>query len=308
MGLEILKEGEQKRKEEIERLWRAYDGKGRIKYRNTNHGPRNRENGGEGGGDKEVPEDRKRGFAQPGTRRFEEPEKILEEILALDPHHPGGMLAKGRIIEALKCQDQRGGSMGELGDLKRISSALLALEQQKKGSPLEISYFRAKILLEEGMLGEAGAQLQKVLKLNPQYFPAWVEILTLAEGKKWAALDHSELESLRRKIEIFQMDRVAADAWQWGGVYEGLPSWVAPVRNAHERKKMTIQFSGTTPGLWKLVVDGQFAAAWAGSFRGEPLEFALPGGEHLFRVVGCGDLPPDLNIKLPFHLEVRFGH
>jgi hypothetical protein len=133
-----------------------------------------------------------------------------------------------------------------------------------------------------------------------------VQVLTLAEGNKWTALDHSELESLRRKIEIFQMDRVAADAWQWGGAYEGSPSWVAPVRNAHERKKMTIQFSGTTPGLWKLIVDGRFAAAWAGSCRREHLEFALPGGEHLFRVVGCGDLPPGLNIKSPFHLAIEF--
>ena len=148
--------------------------------------------------------------------------------------------------------------------------------------------------------------MQQVLKLNPQYFPAWVQILALMEKKEWTAPDHSELESLRRKIEIFQMDRVAADAWQWGGAYEGLPSWVAPVRNAHERKKMTIHFSASGPGLWKLIVDGQFAAAWAGPFRREPWEFALPVGEHLFRVVGYGDLPPDFNKKLPFNLEIQF--
>jgi hypothetical protein len=71
---------------------------------------------------------------------------------------------------------------------------------------------------------------------------------------------------------------------------------------------MTIHFSASAPGLWKLIVDGQFAAAWAGSFRREPLEFALPVGEHLFRVVGYGSLPPDFNKKLPFHLEVTFGH
>jgi hypothetical protein len=38
------------------------------------------------------------------------------------------MLAKGKIIEALKCQDQRTGRIGELVDLKKISSALSALD------------------------------------------------------------------------------------------------------------------------------------------------------------------------------------
>jgi hypothetical protein len=71
---------------------------------------------------------------------------------------------------------------------------------------------------------------------------------------------------------------------------------------------MTVHFSANGPGLWKLIVDGQFAAAWAGSFRREPVEFSLSAGEHLFRVVGYGDLPPDVNKKLPFNLEVRFGH
>jgi hypothetical protein len=95
------------------------------------------------------------------------------------------MLAKGKIIEALKCQDRRDGHIGELGDVKRISSALLALEEQKKDSPLEVAYLRAKVLLEEGMPGEAGAQLQQVLKLNPQYFPTWVQTLELMERKEW---------------------------------------------------------------------------------------------------------------------------
>ena len=213
------------------------------------------------------------------------------------------MLAKGKIIEALKCQDQRSGPIGELGDLKRISSALWALEEQKKDSPLEVAYLRAKVLLEEGMVGEAGVQLQQVLKLNPQYFPAWVQILELMERKEWPEPYRSDMESLRRKVDLFQMDRVVADAWQWGGVYEGSPSWVAPVRNAYKRKNMTLHFSANGPGLWKLIVDGQFAAAWAGSFRTEPVEFSLPAGEHLFRVVGYGGLPPEVNKKVPFNLE-----
>jgi hypothetical protein len=213
------------------------------------------------------------------------------------------MLAKGKIIEALKCQDQRSGPIGELGDLKRISSALWALEEQKKDSPLEVAYLRAKVLLEEGMVGEAGVQLQQVLKLNPQYFPTWVQILELMERKEWPEPYRSDMESLRRKVDLFQMDRVVADAWQWGGVYEGSPSWVAPVRNAYERKNMTVHFSANGPGLWKLIVDGQFAAAWAGSFRREPVEFSLPAGEHLFRVVGYGGLPPEVNKKVPFNLE-----
>jgi hypothetical protein len=168
---------------------------------------------------------------------------------------------------------------------------------------LEVAYLRAKVLLEEGMPGEAGAQLQQVLKLNPQYFPTWVQTLELMERKEWPEPYRSDMESLRRKVDLFQMDRVVADAWQWGGVYEGSPSWVAPVRNAYERKNMTVHFSANGPGLWKLIVDGQFAAAWAGSFRREPVEFSLPAGEHLFRVVGYGGLPPEVNKKVPFNLE-----
>jgi len=306
-GLEILKDGEQKRKEEIERLWRAYAGKGGGKYKNPNQGPRNRGSGDEGIGEKGSTGRPKTWIRLTGDPEVEEPEKILGEILALDPQHPGGMLAKGKIIEALRCQDQRTGRIGELVDLKKIASALSALERQKNGPLLEIAYFRAKVLLEEGMPGEAGAQLQQVLKLNPQYFPAWVQILALVERKAWMALDGRELESLRRKVELFQMDRVVADAWQWGGEYEGSPSWVAPVRIAHDRNRMTVHFSANEPGLWKLIVDGRFAAAWAGSSWKETTEFDLPAGEHLFRVMWHKEPPRDFNKKVPGKLQIEFS-
>jgi tetratricopeptide (TPR) repeat protein len=289
-GLEVLREGEIKRQKEIEALWKTYSG--------DNGAPGLRVNG----SGKNL-----QAILMGGNSQGDEPEKLLVRILDLDPQHPGGMLAKGKIIEAVKCQDQRGGRLGQLGDLKRISSALSFLEQEKQGSPVDIAYFRAKISIEEGMPGEAGARLQQALKLNPQYFPAWVQVLKLMEKKAWAGADGAEMESLQRKVELFQMDRVVADAWQWGGEFAGSPSWVAPVRNAHDRSRLTVHFAGSEPGLWKLTVDGRFAAAWAGSSGKETAEFELPAGEHLFRVIWHKDPPREFNKKVPGKIQIEFS-
>jgi hypothetical protein len=103
------------------------------------------------------------------------------------------------------------------------------------------------------------------------------------------------------------MDRVVADAWQWWGEYEGSPSWVAPVRIAHDRNRIKVHFSADEPGLWKLIVDGRFAAAWAGSSWKETAEFDLPAGEHLFRVMWYKEPPRDFNKKVPGKLQIEFS-
>jgi len=68
-GMEILKEGEEKRELDVKKLWAAFKQEHSIEERN----------------------------------------KILDQILSLDPQHPGSLFARGKIVEALKYQDQRGG-------------------------------------------------------------------------------------------------------------------------------------------------------------------------------------------------------
>jgi len=111
------------------------------------------------------------------------------------------------------------------------------------------------------------------------------------------AVDGLDPERLKRKVELFQMDRVVADAWQWGGEFGGSPSWVAPVRNAHDDNRMAARFSANEPGLWKLIVDGRFATAWAGSSWKETTEFNLPAGKHFFRVIWHKEPPPGFRQK-----------
>jgi hypothetical protein len=75
-GLEILKEGERKRKEEIESLWRAYDDRRGGDYKNNGQGSRNRERGDEGTGEKGSKIRPKTWIRLTGDPEVEEPEKI----------------------------------------------------------------------------------------------------------------------------------------------------------------------------------------------------------------------------------------
>jgi tetratricopeptide (TPR) repeat protein len=266
-GLKILKEGEGRRDLDVKKIWAAYQQQGR------------------------------------GT--MEERDKLLDRILTLDSQHPPSLLARGKVLEALKSQEQRGGSLRELGNLREVAWALQKVERQKKGSPVEIYYFLGRVAEEEGNFGEAKLHFQKSLNFNPQYFPAWVHLRDIMARKAWSVTDQVELENLERKINLFDMDRVVGDAWRWGWAYEGCTSWVAPFRIGQVRKRIEIHFSGDHQRAWKLLLDGRFVAAWAGSSWHEIKAFSLPTGEHVFRLVQYRE-PTLLDQRiLPFNLEIR---
>ncbi len=266
-GLKILAEGEEKRGQDVGKLWAA--------------------------------------FQQGGKGAVEERNELLERILSLDPQHPESLTARGMVLEALKSQEQRGGPLRELGNLREIAWALQKIDREKKGSPADIYYFLGRVAEEEGNFGEAKLHFQKSLNLNPQYFPAWVHLRDILARKSWSVTEQVELENLERKIKLFDMDRVVGDAWRWGWAYEGCTSWVAPFRIGQVRKRMEIKFSGDHQRAWKLLLDGRFVAAWAGSSWHETKTFSLPAGEHVFRLVQYrGPTLLDQRI-LPFNLEIR---
>ena len=265
-GMEILKEGEVKRELDVKKLWATF---------------------------KEGPS-------------MEERDKILSQILSLDPQHPGSLFVKGKIVEALKCQEQRGELLKDLGSLREIAWALHNIDKQKKGLPVEIAYFLGRVAEEERNLGEARMQFQRALNFNSQYFPAWIHLQEILSKKARTAGDQIELESLGRKIKLFEMDRVVADAWRWGGIFDRSVFWVAPFRTAQAQKRIEIKFSGNLQGACKLILDGRFVTAWAGTSWHEIKLFSIPAGEHVFRLAQYQNIPPDERKKPPFALEIQF--
>jgi tetratricopeptide (TPR) repeat protein len=266
-GLKILTEGEGKSGQEVKKLWAA--------------------------------------FQQGRKSTVEERNKLLDRILSLDPQHPESLMAKGMFLEALRSQEERGGPLRELGNLREFAWALQKVDREKKGSPVEIYYFLGKVTEEEGNFGEAKLHFQKSLNFNPQYFPACVHLRNILAREAWSVTDRVELENLERKIKLFDMDRVVEDAWRWGWAYEGCTSWVAPFRIGQLAKRIEIHFSGEHQRAWKLLLDGRFVAAWSAATWEETKALSLPAGEHLFRLVQYRE-PSLLDTRiLPFNLEIR---
>ena len=265
-GMEILKEGEVKRGRDVKKLWAAF---------------------------KEEPS-------------IEERNKIVDRILSLDPQHPGSLYVRGKILEALKSQEQREGHLKDLGSLREIAWGLHTVDKQKKGLPVEIAYFLGRVAEGERDLGEARMQFQRALNINLQYFPAWIHLQEILSKKARTAGDQIELESLERKIRLFEMDRVVTDAWRWDRIDEGSIVWVAPFRIALAQKGMEIKFSGNLLGAWKLILDGRFVTVWTGSSWHEIKTFPIPAGEHVFRLVQYQNISPGERKKPPFTLEIVF--
>ena len=268
VGLDILKERELKKEREVETLWAEYRGKGRWSR--------------------------------------EKREEVLRQITSLDPQHPGVLLAKGKILKALKSQERRVGVLRGLNHLRDTAWALRMFKQQKKGSPVEIAYFQGRIAEEEKNFREAKSQFQKTLSLNSQYFPAWIHLREMLLKTARTAGDQIELERLERKIELFGMDRVVADVWKWEGNYEGFPSWKARFRVARALEGVYIRFSGNREGVWKLVLDGRFVDAWGGKDWKGSKSVSIPAGEHEFRLVYYGRVSKIERKRLPFELEIEF--
>lgn len=268
-GLECLFQGEHYRERETERLW----------------------------------EELSRGTAESSGKR----QKILEQLLALDPQHPGALLTQGRVLEALKVQDRRGGVLGELGNLKLLTWNLKLLEERKQGPVAEMAYFQGRLAEEEKDFQRARSQFRRTLEVAPQFFPAWVHLEKVLTQTQRSEADRLELENLQKKLHLFEMDRVVGDAWVSAGTVEGMPIWRASFRTRSRLSRLGIDFSGDQSGAWEMVVDGRFVSAWAGNkFVGEK-KMVIPEGEHEFRLIHFRESNKVISEKLPFKLTITFN-
>ncbi len=267
-GLEVLRRGNIRKKREVEKLWGV--------------------------------------FKKNGRRSGKKDKQILRQILRLDPGHPGALFARGDMLHALKSRERRGGDIELPNGLKGAACALRELKNRKKDSPVDIAYFLGRIAEEEKHSKVAVSQYREVLKLNPQYFPAWIHLRYLLLSNSRTGEDQAELENLERKIKMFEMDRIVPDAWKWSGNYDGLPSWKAPFRVGRPVRDIDISFAGDRGGAWKLLLDGRFIEAWAGETWKESRTVAIPAGEHELRLAYYGDVFPWEKKKPPFKLDVGF--
>ncbi len=267
-GLEVLRRGNIRKGREVENLWRE--------------------------------------FKKNGGRSRKKDEQILRQILRLDSGHPEALFARGDILHALKSQERRDGNIKSSNDMKDAAYALRELKNIKKGSSVDIAYFLGRIAEEEKDLKKAVSQYREVLRLNPQYFSAWIHLRDLLLSNSRTRGGQIELENLERKIKLFEMDKIVPDAWKWGGNYEGLPSWKAPFRVGRPVKDIYISFAGNKGGAWELLLDERFVEAWAGETWKESRPVAIPAGEHELRLVYYGNIFPLEKKKPPFELDVGF--
>ena len=267
-GIGILKMGELKRRKKIDSLWVEFNKYGRS---SRNKG-----------------------------------KKFLQEILSADPQNPAALLFKGQLLKALKSQEQRSNSFDSLGSPKDIIWKLRELRKIKKDSPVEISYFLGRLAGEEQNFKEAETEYQNAIRLNPQDFPAWIHLRGILAKNSRTAGDRIELERLEKKIQLFSMDCIVADAWKWAGNYEGLPSWKTSFRIDRVLKGFQIAFSGDKKGAWKLILDGQFVEAWSELKWEGNKKIKIPAGEHELRFVYYGNVYQWKKKNLPFRLKIAF--
>ncbi|MFH0788729.1 MAG: O-antigen ligase family protein [Pseudomonadota bacterium] len=266
-GLEYLVQGEHYRERETERLW----------------------------------EELSQGRAESPEKR----QKILKQLLTLDPQYPWALLTQGRVLEALNIQDRRVGVLGELGDRKELAWSLKLLEERKQGSVAEIAYFQGRLAEEEMNFQRARSQFRRTLEATPQFFPAWVHLEKILKQTQRSEGDRLELENLQKKLHLFEMDQVVGDAWTGVGFRPGEGQWKAPYRTSKKQEKMEIAFTGDSGGAWKLMLDGRFVKAWAGNKYGGEKKMIIPQGEHEFTLISYNETQKNLD-KLPFKLNILF--
>lgn len=301
-GIDILRQGEIKRKQRIEDLWdQWYESQSKLWTLK-----RSKKSGIEPVSSRPAKWTRRRiEYRGDGRMSKEEREKIITQILSLDPGHPGALLERGKVLGALKSQERRTGNLKKLNQLRSAAWFLHALNRAREDSPVEAAYFLGRMAEEEGDLIEARALFERALTLNRQYFPAWIHLRKILLRTANIAGDRGLLESLDKKIKMFEMDKVVASAWRWAGDYEGLPSWKASFRFAKAKKGLDVNCYSSPQGVWLLLADGCFVNAWAGGGYHERKDISIPAGEHEFRLVYYGDVLKKEK-RLPLELEVIF--
>jgi tetratricopeptide (TPR) repeat protein len=235
----------------------------------------------------------------------EEKNSFLSRILSLDPRHPRALLAKGKIISALRNQERTGRRLGDLEDLAELASELDGLEGPD-ASPADIAYFKGR-LAEEGRNYEAAAAgFRKALSLTPSYFPALLHLRALSADGKLQGTNHPGDENLDQQIRFYGMERVQANSWQWTGLDGGWPSWTAPFRVARTVKEISLRFSGNGQIVSKLILDGRLVECWKEPSVGKSRSVTVLPGEHTLRISQYRTIPPAPAKILPFEMQVDF--
>ena len=265
IGLDLLKRGEEIKSAEISRLWNDY--------------------------------------VQNGSVRTKEGVALLRDILALDLKHPRALLEKGKVIEALKMQDQRDGQLADFADLKHLRWTLKDMQRRDESKALPY-YYQGRV--EEELGNEDGAILmyRRSLSLNPQYFPTWIHLRDLMKTRVRTAGDTIEMESIERKINLFGMDSIPASSWKLRSRKKDITTWSAPFRCGYSLAALAIGFETEKgEGAWKLMADGRFVTAWKGSKRGNE-GIDIPAGEHEMELVYFGTITELEKRQRPFDIHV----
>jgi tetratricopeptide (TPR) repeat protein len=193
-----------------------------------------------------------------------------------------------------------------LGDRRELNQLLRSLEEQNQSPVTETAYLLGRLAEEEGDFQQAGFQFRRSLQSNPQFFPARVHLEKVLRRTGSSGEEGIELENVQNKIRFFEMTEVVGDAWAWEGISSGLPGWKAAYRTGKKQERIEIIFSGDTERAWKLLLDGQFVTAWAGtSYRGEK-SMTIPAGEHEFKLICFTDSIRKAPEKNPFKLILKF--
>jgi O-antigen ligase/tetratricopeptide (TPR) repeat protein len=267
-GMDLVREGEKKREEEIARLWKQL----------TEENP----------------------WEEQGNK------KVLDELAARDRNHPGVLLLRGNLLGALKQIERRGDAIGKWQDTRTVANMLKTELEENRGDPAVGSYYLGRLALEEGNVSEAAKWLRRSLGFNPQYFPAWVYLRDVMRGQVRSAGDQVALDALEGKIGLFAMEGIVFDAWKLTGGKDGLPSWKAPFRVADAVRQVTLRFSAKERASWALYLDGRFVAVWVGTAWDGSVRVVIPPGEHEFLLVSWSADMAGYGKTLPFRLEVAF--
>jgi O-antigen ligase/tetratricopeptide (TPR) repeat protein len=231
---------------------------------------------------------------------------LLRKAAALDPNHPGILLMRGKVLQALQAIERRGEPMGKWWSTRTLSARLEADLNAKRGDPALQSYYLGLLEQEEGNRERAMFWFNRTLNLRGQYFPAWLRLRELLKKNVRSEADRIQIESLEGKISLFAMDGIVSDGWKWTGMREGRPSWRAPFRLADRVRRVSIRFSAQSGGLWALDVDGRFVEIWGQLPYFREVEIAIPPGEHEFHLVSRDTDLPAGGRDLPFRLEISF--
>ena len=244
-------------------------------------------------------------FLQEKKNSSEERSRLLDQILAEDPGHPGALLARGRFLAALNAQERRYGDLKSLAPLEELRRRLETAVPAKESTG-EIEYFLGRVAAEAGDPDRAVRDFKKALAQNPHFFSAWLHLKNSSTREGKGGDGQEVLDPLERNIQRYAMEGIVADAWRTDQPSEGFPVWKAPFRLAERKETFGYAFSGVPPKAWKMVLDGRFLLAGGSQANRGFIKTLLPPGEHVLKIISYEGGTPEKDGRIPFNLTVWF--